>query len=133
VRRLTFAVQDGVIKLISEQEVDMQPIAVPAVSHGVRHEFWFEVRDIANATLIVQPARDPMPKDIEVFSDDPSRSACHAHDPRTEQAFSVVLPSVQGADSVVLMRAGTAQGAAVEALETRTAATEIARFKLSKS
>jgi hypothetical protein len=133
VQRLTFAVKNGTVHLVSEQEVDMQPMAAPAAPPGSTHEFWLEVRDQADATLHTQSVRDPMPKDIEVFSNDPAQSASHAHDPRTEHAFTVVLPSVHGADSVVLMRASpAAHRGAAQALGPTAAGEEIAKFKLSK-
>ncbi len=131
-RRLTFAAENGVIKLISEQEVDMQTTSAPGASQDAQHPFWLEMRDAADSTLMAQPMRDPLPNTIEVFSDDPLQSARHVHDPRTEQAFSVVLPSLPDADSVVLMRAGTAPGIAPTALGAGSGATEIGRFKLSK-
>lgn len=130
-RRLTFAVQNGVIDLTADQEVDMLPLGTPQVAPDSRHAFWFELRDAANEVLAVQPQRDPMPEFIEVFSDDPAISASFAPDPRSVHTFSVVLPSVRGADAVVLKRSGTAQGTSLLALNTRDEGVEIARFKLT--
>ena len=132
-KRLTFLVRNGVIELISEQEVDMRPL-VPHGSRDAGHAFWYELRDGKDKTLLVQPADDPVPQDMEVFSNDPSRNIHRAANVRKEHAFSVVLPTVPGADSVVLMRArpsaitsSTAKAGPPGADE----AVEVARFKLS--
>lgn len=127
--------------MTAEQDVDMRPIAPPISSQNTQHEFWFEVRDASDAVLVAQAAKEPIRKYIEVFSDVPFQSASHAPDPRAEQTFTVLLPSLEGADTVVLMRADGLPGISTSSLQARAGTrgatsgafgTEVARFKLAK-
>ena len=131
-RRLTFVMRNKEIELLSEQEVEMQPLSRQAATAGARHAFWYELRDARNKTLMSHPAPDPLTNDMEVFSNDPGQTMRRAPDPRSEHAFSVVLPTLEGADSVVLMRAEPPHKGAVEARTLSTEGTEVAKFTLAK-
>jgi hypothetical protein len=132
-QRLTFIAKDGAIELLSQQTVDMK-LASPKHEANAQHEFWYEVRDARDATLAVHPAPDPIRPDIEVFSNDPSHSASRAPDARAERVFSVVLPDVEAASQVVLMRrARTAPHAGLAKAASPNTAVEVGRVTLKKA
>jgi hypothetical protein len=129
-QRLTFIAKDGAIQLISQQQVEMK-LAPPKYEPNAQHEFWYEMRDVQDKTLASHPAPDPIRQDIEVFSDDSSRSASRAPDARAERVFSVVLPDVEAAHQVVLMRrAKSAPHAGLAMAATPNTAVEVGRVTL---
>lgn len=136
-RRLTFLVKNGAVELLSEQHVDMKRLEQPPVAPGATHPFWLELRSSTDQTLASHPVSDPTVAEIEVFSEDAEQNIKRLPHERAENAFSVVLPDVVGADSVVLMRAPAARSGgdpvALRAGGVTPATTEVARFKLSSS
>jgi hypothetical protein len=135
VRRLTFVVRNGVVELLSEQQVEMTLIPEHALPADARHAFWYELRDANDVTIASHPALDPIADDIEVFSDDPAQGISRLPHAPTETVFSVVLPNTPGADSVVLMRPPTSVEPTSAKFSSASAAKqprEVARFKLSQ-
>lgn len=131
-RRLTFAVRDGAIELVSDQRVDMKVGPTPPVPAA--REFWYEMRDNADDVLAAAAVADPLEGDREAFSPDPTRSVQRVPGASSPSAFSIVVPDLDGAESVSLMRAArTSVKGALEATETvLPVAIEVARFKLRK-
>lgn len=134
-RRLTFAYRDGKIELVSQQRVEMRLPAKPATPQGLeaRPEFVYELRGADSEVLHRVGARDPIPTDVEVFSDDPERTVERTpHRPR-EGVFTVVVPEIEDAEEVRLLRSVTPSEAAVEAgLEAAAeSAVEVGRFRLT--
>jgi hypothetical protein len=127
-RRLTFTVRQGKIDLISDQQVQMTMPPQPAAPRGATVPFWYELRDGADAVLHRLPARDPIPVDSEVFSDDPNRSIRRAAVVPPEVVFTVVVPDLPSAAEIRLMRAPPPGG------DPRTRApgeaVEVGRFRL---
>ena len=132
VRRLTFAYRDGSIELVSEQRVDMR---MPArTTHPEpRAGFWYELRDPRAEVLFRLDAEDPIPTDVEVFSDDPDQSVARAPHAPEEGVFTVILPDVEDAAEVRLMRAAARPGApAAEVEALAEGPVEVGRFRLTK-
>jgi hypothetical protein len=105
VRRLTFALRQGKIDLISDQQVDMTLPAKPAPTPGADVPFWYELRDSTPGVLQRLPARDRIPLDSEVFSDDPKRSIARAEVVPPKVVFTVVIPDLEAVEEIRLMRA----------------------------
>jgi hypothetical protein len=130
-QRLTFVARSGTVELVSRSTVQMKPVPANHPPDAL-HEFWFELRDASDRALHVQAAPDPLRNEIEVFSDDPTRSASRAEDPRGERHFSVLVPELSDASQVVMMRRAAhspAQVAAAAAAPAPAAAVEVARVK----
>lgn len=132
-RRLTFAVRDGAIELVSDQRIEMKASPAPR-SPAARAGFWCEVRDRTERVLVAAPAPDPLHQDREAFSPDPVKSVQRVPGASPPTAFSILVPDVDGAESVSLMRVVPSVGPhAHETVEgVASAAVEIARFKLGK-
>lgn len=131
-RRLTFAYRDGSIELVSEQRVDMR---MPArTTHPEpRAGFWYELRDAESEVLFRLDAEDPIPTDVEVFSDDPERTIERAPHAPEEGVFTVLLPEIEDAEEVRLMRAAARPGApAAEVEALAEGPVEVGRFRLTK-
>ncbi len=134
-QRLTFVAKSDNVELVSRLSVEMKPVPGHHSADAL-HDFWLELRDANDRALHVGPAPDPFRREIEVFSDDPARSASRSEDTRSEHYFSVLVPQIDDAAQVVLMRRpspspppspsparGIAAAAPVQAIE-------VARIKL---
>ncbi|MET0147166.1 MAG: hypothetical protein ABW328_20620 [Ilumatobacteraceae bacterium] len=111
----------------SRQRLDMRvPLGTAGeVEEVSRAGVWLEVRDGAGEALLQQPLRDPIPRDTEVFSDDPEHSVARIPTPSASGVFTVLVPDLDGADHVALMERSADPGGAELAGER-----EIARFDL---
>ena len=110
--RLIFSYDGDAVRLESRQPVEMVvPPSDPVEDFETPPGFWTEVRDGEGSVLHQQVMRDPIRRDVEVFSPDPERSIARVPIERPHGAFAVLVPLVPGADHVALMRvpaAGTA-------------------------
>jgi len=134
VRRLTFAFRDGAVELVSEQRVEMRLPArsAPRVA-AARAEFWYELRNAQSDVLYRLDSADPIPTDVEVFSDDPERTVERAPHAPQEGVFTVLLPEIEDAEEVRLMRAAPATEGAVDVRAgAAEAAVEVGRFRLTE-
>ncbi|MCA9655274.1 MAG: hypothetical protein H6712_24870 [Myxococcales bacterium] len=123
-RRLTFIARGGNIELAYDQSVDM--IAPGPVVSGVdpsddgarlhaamsgvgpadgAPSFWYELRDADGNVLLQQAADDPIRSSVEVFSEQEGATMSRASAPTDEQVFTVLLPEIDEARVVRLMRA----------------------------
>jgi hypothetical protein len=105
--RLTFAYDGDDISLVDKQWVARRPpppsdISIPDDATG----FWVEVRGDDGTVLHQEPLREPVRRDVEVFSPEGTIER-HAVD-QPAGAFQVVVPDRPGADRVVLRRGGGA-------------------------
>lgn len=130
VRRLTFTYSDGEIELVSSQQVEITlPAKPPSRKRAAkRPEFWYELRDAQADVVYRLDAPDPIPTDVEVFSDDPKRTIERSPNPPKEGVFTVLMPEIEDAEEILLMRVATSRGLKTGA----DAAVEVARFKLMK-
>lgn len=129
-RRLTFALRQGKIDLISDQQVDMTLPAKPAPTPGADVPFWYELRDSTAGVLQRLPARDPIPLDSEVFSDDPKRSIARAEVVPPEVVFTVVIPDLEAVEEIRLMRAAPPSDPEAKTRAAQPGPIELGRFKL---
>jgi hypothetical protein len=130
VRRLTFALRQGKIHLISDQQVDMTLPAKPAPTPGADVPFWYELRDSTAGVLQRLPARDPIPLDSEVFSDDPKRSIARAEVVPPEVVFTMVIPDLEAVEEIRLMRAAPPSDPEAKTRAAQPGPIELGRFKL---
>jgi hypothetical protein len=138
VRRLTFVYRDGRVELASAQRVDMIPPARPQAA-AAPQDLVYELLDAQANVLHRLSTPDPIPTDVEVFSDDPERTIERSPTPPEQAVFTVLLPDVPDAEEVRLMRAAgpaapARRGAGVAPGEAAEVAggVEIGRFKLDK-
>lgn len=123
--RLIFSYDGNEITLESRQRVDMVvPPGEPIEAAREQSGFWVEVRNGADEPLRRQLLHDPIPRDAEVFSDDPTQSVARIPIDRPSGVFSVVVPEIGGAEYVALIGTPPDQPAALGP------AREIARFNL---
>ena len=128
-RRLTFAYRDGTIELVSQQQVEMR-LPARATSRDLegRAEFWYELRDAGSEVLYRLDAEDPIPTDVEVFSEDPGRTVERAPHVPEEGVFTVLVPEIEDAEEVRLMRSA----APADAEAFAEGPVEVGRFELTK-
>ncbi len=128
-RRLTFTYRNGTIELVSQQQVEMR---LPAKTVSKDPErlppFWYELRDARSEVLYRLDAPDPIPTDVEVFSDDPERTIERAPYAPEQGVFTVLVPEIEDAEEVLLMRPASATVATFDA----ESVVEVGRFKLTK-
>lgn len=129
-RRLTFALRQGKIDLISDQQVDMTLPAKPAPPPETHVPFWYELRDSAAGVLQRLPARDPIPVDSEVFSNDPKRSIQRAEAVQPEVVFTVVIPDLEAVEEIRLMRAAPPPDPKAKTRAAQPGPIELGRVKL---
>ena len=123
--RLIFRYDGDEITLESRQRVDMVvPPGEPLDAAREQSGFWVEVRDGTDEPLRRQLLHDPIPRDAEVFSDDPTQSVARIAIDRPSGVFSVVVPEIDEAEYVALIGTPPGQRAALGP------AREIARFTL---
>ena len=126
--RLIFSYEGNDIKLESRQRVNMVVApGEPVVAEGAPEErsgFWVEIRDGADQPLRRQLLHNPIPRDAEVFSDDPAQSVARIPLERPSGVFSVLVPEIEEAEYVALI--GTPPEQPADLVQAR----EIARFSL---
>jgi len=91
--RLMFAYENGVVHLVSRQEVDMTLPPEDAPAQGPEQGFWAELRDTSGKALFRRVMHNPIPVDTEVFSDTPERNMARVDGAPTEGMFSIVVPN----------------------------------------
>lgn len=103
--RMVFAYDGNDITVTSRQR--FETIAPPSEPLNVRVEgrsgFWAEVRDEEENPLYRQLMHDPMPRSVEVFSEDAERSIARVPIESPSGSFVVVIPVISGADHLVLI------------------------------
>ena len=124
--RLIFSYDGNEIKLESRQRVDMVVPPGEPIEAGREEQsgFWVEVRSKADEPLRRQLLHDPIPRDAEVFSDDPTQSVARVPVDRPSGVFSVLVPEIEEAEYVALIGTPPDQRAQLGP------AREIARFSL---
>ncbi|MCW3492877.1 hypothetical protein [Microbacterium sp. SSM24] len=99
--RLIYEYEDGEVRLVSQQRVD---VAVPGFdldeAPSVDH---VEVRDAEGVALSRVRVRDALPDSVEVFGE-PGEAISRVPDPMRRGAFTVVVPAPRTAARVVLQR-----------------------------
>jgi len=136
--RLTFSYDGPAVKLLSQERVEMiVPPSDPLSGFKGQKGFWAELRDKQDKTLYRQVLHNPTRNDAEVFPDPdehPEQNVGRAPAPKRKGGFVVLLPDIEGGDSVTMCRSPldkTGPGRGIRALASKPA-TKFRRFKLMK-
>ena len=104
--RLTFRYEGDQISLVASRRVDklVPPTedVVDEAAGGVR--VWAEVRGAGNRTLHRRLLRDPVRRDVEVFSGEPGGSIVRVPVERPAGVFSILVPDLEDGQELVLVR-----------------------------
>ncbi|HEU4389106.1 MAG TPA: hypothetical protein VFV34_14995 [Blastocatellia bacterium] len=128
--RLILEYDGDEIRLVSRQEVDMEPpLSDPTTAPAEQAGFWLEVRDSKLQVLHRQVMHDPAMTHPEVFSNEPGKSIVRSSKPVAKGAFTVIVPAVPDSDHVAFIRKGPGtQAKAAPGITTATG--EVARIPL---
>ena len=102
--RLIFGYEQGTVRLVSQQRVDVAVTGFDAASH-LRSGDFVEVRDAAGVGLSRVPIHAGLDTSVEVFPDNPGDPIIRVETPHLDRAFMVVVPAGPAADSVAVIRA----------------------------
>jgi hypothetical protein len=135
--RLTFAVSDGQVTLVSRQPVEMTLPASPSPPSSAREiaphpDFFAEVRDANDRALHRAAMPNPLEPHREAFSDDPDHSIHRVPVSQPQSVFTLVVPNHPEADHVSLMLAGAAHRDFASELPAAAGPREIARIPLGE-
>jgi hypothetical protein len=130
--RLKFAYEDGSVRLLSRQKVDMVvPASEPTEAEGARAGFWFELRDAGGRTLYRRTMQDPTDPTVEVRSGDPERPFMRVPAGALRREFVVLVPEIGERPNLVFFgRPVPPGGVAPVPGPSQAASKEIARFDL---
>ncbi len=128
--RLTFAYEDGAIKLLSRpRRVDMvAPASDPTEVEEARTGFWYELRDGREHTLYRRTMQDLTDPTVEVRSGDPERPFMRKPAGALRRQFVVLVPDIGDRPSLVFFGRPVSTHALAPA--AGAASTEIARIDL---
>jgi hypothetical protein len=112
--RLVFSYAGDEVSLLDRTELETvtAPTEPAPAAREVGH--WVEVRDEGGETLYRRTLHDPIPADVEVFSDEGPESISRQPVERPTGAFTVLVPLPERADHVAVVGtepAGAARGA----------------------
>ncbi len=127
--RLTFSYQRSEVELILMEALKMiVPPSLEITNQPPGAAFWYELQDSKQTPLYRRVQRNPLDPSVEVLTGDPERPFAHLNSGRTEGEFTLLVPSLPQARSVVLYKWSLPPDA-VEREDPPTP-TEIARYPL---
>jgi hypothetical protein len=130
--RLTFRYEGDQVRLVSSRRLDKtvppDPDAAEEPAEGLG--FFAEVRGADDQVLHRRLLHDPVPRDAEVFSDDPQQSLARVPVERPSGIFSLVVPDFEEADYVALVERGGPRRPAVAGEAAGERADELVRVPL---
>jgi hypothetical protein len=117
-RRLIFEYEGDDVRLVSTQAVDMvvppgESLAGDEAPPGVLAE----VRQADGTTLYRQAVGHLLRSDVEVFSDDPTRSIARAPVDRPSGTFALLIPEDEAADHLAIVANAPETGARMRTRE----------------
>ncbi len=125
--RLTFSFRGSRIQLILMETIEMiVPPSLEITSRPPGAEFWYELHDSRGTPLYRRVQRNPLHSSVEVRTDDPERPLAYLNTALTEGEFTILLPSLPEARSIVLYEWSLPEDAVQRRLPP--VPTEIARF-----
>lgn len=131
-QRLTFSYRERRVQLILVETIDM--IVPPSLDIGSRPpgaEFWFELQDGRGSPLYRRTQRNPLDPSVEVRTDNPEGPLAQADAGLTEGEFTLLVPNLPEARSVVLYEWSFPEDAVQRDLPP--APSEIARFAVGEA
>jgi hypothetical protein len=133
VLRLTFAFDGDEVTLVSRHSVEMVlPPSDPVEGFERQQGSWYELKDAQDRTLYRRVAPHLVPRDVEVFSGDPSRPIARHPVARPTGVFTVLVPDVEEGKALTLSSSSvgsTARGVQAS-VGPEQPAVEFARFQL---
>ena len=101
--RLSFSIDGSAIQLVHEYRVEMTvfPSAIIEADQP-RARFWYEVQDKAGIPLYRGFGRNPLDPWMEVATGNPERPLAFRKAERPDNYFTLVVPDLEGAHSIVL-------------------------------
>jgi hypothetical protein len=130
--RLTFSYKGSQVELILMEAIEMiVPPSLEITSQPPGAEFWYELQDSKQTPLYRRVQRNPLDPSVEVLTDNPERPFANLNSGRTEGEFTLLVPSLPQAESVVLYKWSLPPDAAQRDLPPSPA--EIARFPLGRA
>ncbi len=130
--RLTFSLDGSAFQLVFERSVNM-PV-LPSADLGPdqpRARFWYEVQAKGGERLYRGFDRNPLDPWVEVATGDPERPLAFRRTERPEGFYTITVPDLDDAHSVVLF--GFTPPKPGAELDVSRPPTEIARFTLAKA
>ena len=130
--RLTFSLDGSTVKLVFERSVEMTVLPSADLGPDQPHaRFWYEVQAKGGEPLYRGYDRNPLDPWVEVVTGDPERPLAYRRAERRERLFSLAVPDLDDAHSVVLF--GFTPRKPGAELDVSKPPTEIARFTLAKA
>ena len=130
--RLTFSFHGETIEFLTERPVAMAVMSSADLgSERPKAPFWFEVQDKQGKPLYRRFDRNPLDPWVEVTSDDPQNSIVHRRSQRLDGFFTLVVPDLENAQSIVLF--GFRPIRPNGELDISVPPDEIARFTLARA
>ncbi len=136
--RLTFSFRGDDVRLVAQQAIDVvTPPTDPVEGFERQQGFWAELQAPDGRTLYRRVLRDPAAGDVEVFGPAAERTVARAPVEQVQGVFSVLVPDVPEADTVVLRSSSAAAGPAASPAQRSARAQampalEWARFSLRR-
>ena len=116
----------GQVRVRSRRRVEMiVPSTGPLAEASPATGFWVELRDAEERTRYRRAMPDPLEAEIEVPAEPGGEGFAHVRAPG-RRTFSVLVPDIEGADHVALVRGGRTRRAGAPRVE------EIARLPLTE-
>jgi hypothetical protein len=101
--RLTFSFDGPQVQLILREPVEMTlPPSAQITDEPPGAAFWFEIHDAERSPLYRRTHRHPLDPTVEVRTGDPERPLAHVDSGRTSGTFTLMVPDLAEAQSVVL-------------------------------
>lgn len=94
-------------------------------------EFWYELQDGKRMPLYRRVERNPLDPSVEVLTGNPERPLAHLNSGRTEGEFTLLVPSLSRAQSVVLYEWSLPPDAVQR--DVPPSPVEVARFPLGRA
>jgi hypothetical protein len=129
---LTFSYRGSQVQLILMETIDMiVPPSLAITSQPPGSEFWYELHDGRGMPLYRRVQRNPLDSSVEVRTDDPERPLAHLDSGLAEGEFTLLLPNLPQARSVVLYEWSLPEDALQRDLPP--VPSEIARFVVGRA
>jgi hypothetical protein len=127
--RLTFSFDGPKIQLTLRETVEMTlPPSLALVDKPPGAAFWYELQDGERTPLYRRTRRHPLDPKVEVRTGDPERPLAHLDSGRVAGTFTLLVPRLPAAQSVVLY--GWSASPDDDERDDDLAPTELARFPL---
>lgn len=120
------------MQLILMESIEMiVPPSVEITSQPPGAEFWYELQDSKETPLYRRVQRNPLDPSVEILTGNPERPLARRNSARTKGEFTLLVPSLPRAQSVVLYEWSPPPDAVQR--DAAPSPAEIARFSLGRA